>query len=112
MQVIQFTPGHAPELADAETAGGADRFFWLDVERSELDWHEKARPWLQLRLDDRHVRATLNGVHPPYYDGTEDYDLLVVPALSSDCSPQAPATRPIAFMVTGSLLCFRKRKWI
>lgn len=106
MRIIQFTPGHAPELADAEAEaeGGADRFFWLDVERSELDWHDKARPWLHMRLDERHARDTLNGTHPPYYDGTEDYDLLIVPALSPDSPPQAPATRPIAFVVSAKAI--------
>jgi len=104
MRIIQFSPGHAPELADAETTGGADRFFWLDVERSEIDWHQKARPWLHMCLDDRHIHDALNDAHPPYYDGTDDYDLLIVRALSPDCTPEAPTTRPIAFVVTSSAI--------
>jgi Mg2+ and Co2+ transporter CorA len=51
-------------------------------------------------LHDRHVRDTLNDAHPPYCDGTDDYDLLVVRALCPDCPPEAPTTCPLAFVVT------------
>jgi Mg2+ and Co2+ transporter CorA len=93
MRILQFEPGCPPELAATETTGGNDRFFWLDVERSESDWQEKALPWLRVRLHDRHVQDTLNDTHPPYYDGMDDYDLLVV---------RAPETRPVAFILTGT----------
>lgn len=58
MQVIHFRPDHVPELADAE-AVATDGFHWLDIERSESDWEEKALPWLGARLDDRHVQDLL-----------------------------------------------------
>ncbi|MCG6861022.1 MAG: magnesium transporter CorA family protein [Chromatiaceae bacterium] len=102
MRILQFEPGCPPELAATETTGGNDRFFWLDVERSESDWQEKALPWLRVRLHDRHVQDTLNDTHPPYYDGMDDYDLLVVRALHPDCPPRAPETRPVAFILTGT----------
>jgi Mg2+ and Co2+ transporter CorA len=102
MRILQFKPGCPPELADAETTGGNDRFLWLDVERSESDWHDKAQPWLGTRLHDRHVQDTLNDTHPPYYDGMDDYDLLVVRAPHPDCTPPAPETRPVAFILTGT----------
>jgi Mg2+ and Co2+ transporter CorA len=72
----------------------------LDIERSETDWHSKAYTWLKTSLHERHVQDTLNETHPPYYDGTDDYDLLVVRALCPDCPAEAPTTRPVAFIVT------------
>lgn len=105
MQVLQFAPGHATEMASAEKVSEDTAvFFWLDIERSETDWHDKARPWLRMHLDERHIRDTLNETHPPYYDGTDDYDLLVVRTLCPDCPPEAPTTRPIVFIVTANLV--------
>lgn len=104
MQVFRFTQGHPPALAGAaETAVEEPGFFWLDVERSETDWYKRAQPWLGTRLHEQHVLDTLNETHPPYYDGTDDYDLLIVRALCPDCPPYAP-TQPVAFVVTDKAL--------
>lgn len=99
MQVLYFRPGHPAELAGSAAPDESGCFYWLDVERSETDWHESAQRWLGMRLHDRHVRDTLNDTHPPYYDGTEDYDLLVVRAVRPDCPAEAPATQPVALIV-------------
>ncbi|MGD8587580.1 MAG: magnesium transporter CorA family protein [Chromatiales bacterium] len=103
MRIFRFLPGHLPVLAGVEeisTSKQASEFFWLDIERSETDWHNKSYAWLKTPLHDRHLQDTLNDTHPPYYDGTDDYDLLVVRALCPDCPPEAPNTRPIAFILT------------
>jgi magnesium transporter len=100
MRVLHFKPGCAPGLVDAAANARDNGFLWLDVERSDTDWREKAQHWLGLNLHDRHVRDTLNDTHPPYYEGMDDYDLLIVRALHPDSPPQAPETRPIAFIVT------------
>ena len=105
MQIIRFKAGHLPELAGAPPTHDEEGvFYWLDVQRSEMDWHENARPWLRMRIDERHVRDTLNDVHPPYFDSTEDYDLLVVRALCPDCPEEAPTTRAVAFIVSEHVL--------
>jgi magnesium/cobalt transport protein CorA len=105
MQILHFMPGHAPELAGVtEISSGTTGFFWLDIERSESDWHSNAQHWLGTCLHERHIQDTLNETHPPYYDGTDDYDLLVVSALCPDCPPEAPATHPIAFIVASSAI--------
>jgi magnesium transporter len=103
MKVIQFKPGHPPELAgSAEVYDATMGFFWLDVERSETDWHSKAQHWLGTRLHAWHIQDTLNDTQPPFYDDTDDYDLLVVHALCPKCPPEAPTTRPIAFVVSSN----------
>jgi Mg2+ and Co2+ transporter CorA len=105
MQIIRFKTGQLPELAGTPSADEeAGVFYWLDVQRSETDWHKSARPWLRMRLDERHVLDTLNDVHPPYFDSTEDYDLLIVRALCPDCPQEAPSTRAVAFVVSERLL--------
>jgi Mg2+ and Co2+ transporter CorA len=105
MQVLHFKPGHAPELAGAsEVIDDASGFYWLDIERSETDWHDRSQRWLGMRLHDRHIQDTLNETHPPYYDGTDEYDLLVVRTLCPDCPVEALVTHPVAVIVTANVI--------
>ena len=105
MQITRFEHGHVPELV-AEPQGGEQDgvFHWFDIQRSEKDWYETVRPWLKKPLHERHVNDTLNDIHPPYYEMTEDYDLLVVRALCPDCPAEAPTTRAIAFIISDRVL--------
>jgi magnesium transporter len=99
MKVFHFVPGHAPELAGAESVNkDASGFFWVDVERTETDWYKHVQSWINMQ--ERHIQDTLNDNHPPYYDSSEDYDLLVMRATCTDCPAETPATRPIAFIIT------------
>lgn len=109
MQVLRFKSGHAPELAGAEGVGQGvdqevDELLWIDVERTESDWYEHAKPWLRVNMDERHINDTLNDKHAPYYDGTDDYDLLVVRALCPECPVEEPTTRPVAFIITSHVI--------
>lgn len=101
MQIFHFRPGHAPQLAGAaEIEDWKQGFFWLDVERSEAEWHDTVRRLLGLRIDEQHVRDSFNTSHPPYYDGTDDYDILVVRSYCRECPPDEPLTRPVAVFVS------------
>lgn len=101
MQIIRFAAGQEPEWVNEETAeNNTQGFFWVDIERTELDWHDRTGTWLGVYLHDRHIQDTLNETHPPYYDGTEEYDLLVMRSLDPASSPVAPATHPIALVIT------------
>jgi magnesium transporter len=101
MKIIQFTPGHAPELAGTDEIEGSDgMFYWIDIERTENDWPDKLQKRLNVRLDERHIRDMLNETHPPYFDDTDDYDLLIVRAICADSQPDHPRTCPIAFIIT------------
>ena len=101
MQIFRFKPEQLPELAEVtEVVDESTDFYWLDIERSETDWLKESYTWLKADLHDRHVQDTLNETHPPYYEGTDDYDLLVVRALCPECPPEAPATRPVVIILT------------
>jgi magnesium transporter len=100
MQVLYLDPGHATVSAEAvytETAGG---YYWLDIERTEADWHRNADRWLDTHLHDHHLVDSLNARHLPYYDGSDEYDLLVLRTLDRESPTEAPATRPVAVFVT------------
>jgi magnesium transporter len=105
MKIIQYTPGHPPELAGTDEIAGSDGlFYWIDIERTESDWPEKLQKRLRIRLDERHIRDTLNETHPPYFDDTDDYDLLIVRAICADSQPDFPRTCPIAFIIIDSTI--------
>lgn len=57
-----------------------------------------------MRLHERHVLDSLNDIHPPYFDYTKDYGLLVVRALCPDCPEESPTTRAVAFIVSNHVL--------
>lgn len=99
MQVFHFHPGRPPVLAGAESDVETSGFYWLDFERSETDWHDRAQRWTGKWLHDRHIQDALNETHPPFYDGTDDYDLLVFRSPSPDRPVEAPSTRPVAFII-------------
>ena len=103
MQVLHFKPEQLPApIEPGEAIKQSEGFFWLDLERNEDDWQHKARSWLEgIRLHERHTRDILNETHPPFYDGTEDYDLLVMRSLCPHCPPESPTTHPVAFIVAG-----------
>ena len=73
---------------------------WLDIVREEPDcdtWLSRALP---AQVHDRHLADLRNAMHPPFYDGTAAYDLLIVRCLDSRSPQDDPETRAIAFLVT------------
>ncbi len=109
MQVLWMRPGHPAELAGTqEGPGPAGGFCWIDVERSEADWEARARHWLGGALHERHLTDSLNDQHPPFYDGTDDYDMLIARSLDLASGSEAPATRPVAlYLFAGGLVSIR-----
>jgi len=104
MQVLFLNPGHAAmpaESAHPDTAGG---YFWLDIVRTEADWYGNAEQWLDTHLHDHHLVNSLNAQHLPFYDGTDDYDLLVLRTLDPKSPRDAPVTRPVAMFITPRVL--------
>lgn len=109
MQVLWMRPGHPVELAGAqEEPAHGPGFFWIDVERSELDWESRARHWIGSVLHERHLTDSLNDQHPPFYDSTDDYDMLIAHSLEPGGSGEAPNTRPVAlYLFEGGLVSIR-----
>ncbi|MCB1759756.1 MAG: magnesium transporter CorA family protein [Gammaproteobacteria bacterium] len=101
MQILQFTSNSGPSLAGTTPNDDeGDVFFWIDVARSESDWQEQCQRWLKVQLHEHHLADTLNNTHPPYFDATNDYELLIVRTLCPDCPPEAPTTHAVAFIIT------------
>ena len=104
MQVLHLVPGQpavaVPSVTPDETTG----YFWIDVERSNTDWYPEVAPWLGFDLQEHHVLESTDGRHLPFYDGTDDYDLLVLQSLDPASPTEAPVTRPFGIVVTPGVL--------
>ncbi|MCB1735279.1 MAG: magnesium transporter CorA family protein [Gammaproteobacteria bacterium] len=77
---------------------------WLDLRRDETDGEKRIEAELGFRPHDRHLSDLRNVAHPPYFDGTDEYDLLVMRVLDSVTPPEEPQTRAIAFLITNDAL--------
>lgn len=77
---------------------------WLDLRRDEPDCEVRIVEELGFRPHDRHLSDLRNVAHPPYFDGTDEYDLLVVRALDPTTPAEEPQTRAIAFLITNTVL--------
>lgn len=100
MNVLEFSPGHLPRLAVHPDTQPDNGFYWVDTVRSEPDWHEQIIRWLGCPLHHNHLRDCANQLHPPFYDGTDDYDLLVFRAAVASENVDSLATQPVVFIVS------------
>jgi Mg2+ and Co2+ transporter CorA len=121
---IEVNATRAQELPGEPAKVPADGFLWLDVLQDEVARDPEAlRGAVQrvvgVRLFDLHLQDAINAQHPSYFDGTNDYDMLVfrklatggVTPLEEKAGPanqrrmlQEILTRPITFFVMDRLL--------
>ncbi|SEQ33643.1 magnesium Mg(2+) and cobalt Co(2+) transport protein (corA) [Solimonas aquatica] len=60
-------------------------FVWLDFTRDEAaQWPSWVRRLTGVQINSDHFDDSLNPDHPSYYDGTEDYDMLVFQGLTPE----------------------------
>jgi len=97
MDIYALSDEGAKSGAAAMDAAG---LVWIDAQRTDSDWPERVRELLGIAVYERHLSDLRNERHPPFYDGSDDYDLIIVRAPDPDSPPEAPRTKPIAFLVT------------
>lgn len=104
MNILSFLPGHLPQSVDQHKPGDEGVFYWIDVERSQQSWHTEVKPWLSINFDERHIHDSLNATHPPFYDGTDDYDMLIAEAPGPDSDADSLTTSSIALFIMPSMI--------
>lgn len=87
-------------LVKATDVSPADELLWVDAQRTESDWPRKVRDLLGVEVYERHLADLRNDRHPPFYDGSDQYDLIIVRSPDPGSPPEAPRTNAIAFLVT------------
>ena len=104
MNILSFATGQAAQPVEQLAPVAEGVFYWIDLERSQGNWHEQLHDWLDVRVDSHHIHDSLNTTHPPFYDGTDDYDMLVVRAPGPDGTPETLATGSIALFITPGVI--------
>lgn len=69
--------------------GQGERTVWIDVQRTDADWPQQVRRLLGVAIYERHLSDLQNDRHPPFYDGSDQYDMLIVRSPDRDSPPEA-----------------------
>ena len=80
-------------------------FLWLDIVRDHnKDWPQQVKSLTGVTLHERHIKDSLNLSHPSYYDGTQNYEMLIFRGLSPAEQTSEFNTRPAFFLLMDRLL--------
>lgn len=93
---------HAQGAVQVVSPDAGDKLIWVDVVRADSDWPERVSQLLGVEIYERHLSDLRNERHPPFYDGSEVYDLLIVRSVEPGSPLESPRTNPIAFLITGT----------
>jgi len=100
--------GECPQRLETVEQLPAEGFIWLDFTRSEAsEWPIWAQKLTGDTVHESHVIDSFNGDHPSYFDGTEDYDMLIFKGLTpEDCESTTNliVTKSAAFFMFDRLL--------
>ena len=102
MQTIEF---NSPEKLKTDSdSEGEFAFQWIDiVRRAELS--RKDLPvFLQKVLHDRHLLDFKNSTHQPYYECTEEYEMLIFRVMDQRFGITNPRTRSTVFLVINNTI--------
>ncbi len=103
MHLLYLSPGQAARRVNAEDQPEPTGHYWLDVENDESGWCREANRWLNTNLQEAHLAESMEG-RMPFYDGTDDYDLLVMRTLDVASPAEAPVTRPVSIFITSRVV--------
>jgi magnesium transporter len=82
MEILHLIPGQAPVRLDKLERLPETGMLWIDFARPEAqDWPSQIQPLISAEIDDEHLADSLNDRHPPFFDGTSDYDMLIFEGL-------------------------------
>ncbi len=100
MDLYHFENGHAPRRLKADEPVPATGFLWADFVRAEAqDWACWAEPIVRAAIDPQHIDDSRNALHPSFFDGTPDYDMLLFQGLGPGQAPFPLEARTTAFFI-------------
>jgi magnesium/cobalt transport protein CorA len=101
--------GEIPKRLDAVEKLPDEGFIWLDFTRDDdaQGWQQWARKLASVHVHDEHVTDSFNAEHPSYFDGADDYDMLIFEGLTPEhCETGGNliVAKPAAFFLFDRLL--------
>ena len=105
MHSLLVTVNEVSELSAIPATLPAQGFIWLDIVRDgDSDWPQAAEKLTGASIHERHIKDSLNLAHPSFYDGTQDYEMLIFRGLSPAGQQSDFKTRPAVFFLFDRLL--------
>ncbi|MDE2148684.1 MAG: magnesium transporter CorA family protein [Gammaproteobacteria bacterium] len=105
MQVYHFLPEQAPQALPALEALPDAGFVWLDLSRDQAAGFEQQVERLTgARIDIQHIEDAMSASHVSFFDGTDDYDMVIFESLGPKDEPMLLETRSSALFVFDRLL--------
>ena len=94
-------------LVQVELSEGAPPrgFLWLDYTRDKSEsWISDVERLFGTPISPEHKADSFNRSHPPYYDGTQNYDMLIFQELVPTDDPKRFDGRPVVFFLFDRLV--------
>lgn len=105
MQCLLVTTEAVSELDSIPTSLPEQGFLWLDViHDGEQVWSQAVERLTGASIHERHLKDARNLTHPSFYDGTQDYEMLIFRGLSPAGQHSDFKTRPAVFFIFEHLL--------
>lgn len=105
MKIFLFRPERPVAVLDTLEWMPAEGFVWLDFTRDEPpEWGRWAERLLGVRVDIQHIEDSLNPAHVSFFDGVDDYDVLIFHGLRVGTHALPLDTQPAVFFIFENLL--------
>ena len=105
MESMLVTPDEVSQLDELPACLPEQGFLWLDIIRNnENNWPQAVEALTGVCVHERHIKDTRNLSHPSFYDGTQDYEMLIFRGLSPAGQQSDFKTRPAVFLLFDHLL--------
>ena len=76
---------------------------WIDFTRDENEWFKKVAEITGIQVHENHISDSLNDTHPPKFESSSDYELLIMPSLIGASSEKLEFST-YTFLITEQLL--------
>ena len=105
MHSLLVTVDEVSELSAIPVTLPPQGFIWLDVVRDgDSEWPQAVERLTGVSVHERHIQDSHNLAHPSFYDGTQDYEMLIFRGLSPAGQQSDFKTRPAVFFLFDRLL--------
>ena len=105
MEILLVTAEEVTQLTTLPASLPQQGFIWLDViHEADGDWPKQVEQLTGISVHERHIKDSRNPTHPSFYDGTQDYEMLIFRGLSPAGQQSDFKTRPAVFFLLDQLL--------
>jgi Mg2+ and Co2+ transporter CorA len=100
MQLIDFD--RSAEGTKNGSSIDPSRLQWIDLDREDAMRIDDEIPFMKNVLHKEHQADLCNGIHPPLFESTDQYEILIVRSVDDRFLNSKPQTRSIAFILLGN----------